>query len=284
MPWCPVCKNEYKTGYKVCADCGAELVESLEERMKAVYFGQQDELYDICDFMRANGITDTEVSYDESEETYELLVDAEQLENAQKMIRVYLQKIAEPKAMEEAASMEAALSQEQLLALLQEREARMEELNRVPYEDAQKKAEDYKNGADSLLIVGIIGVILLVLLNLNVFPIYFTAMTKLLVTGVMGVLFIVFIVMGIMSRKSYNAMKLKATSDNNVKEDIINYLKDNVVPEEFDKDLMDDEPTMEILYFRRMEKLKGLVNSYSEEIDASFAEYILEEVYSEIFE
>lgn len=31
MPWCPNCKYEYKEGITVCADCGAELVDSLEE-------------------------------------------------------------------------------------------------------------------------------------------------------------------------------------------------------------------------------------------------------------
>lgn len=30
MPWCPVCKNEYKKGITVCADCGAKLVASLK--------------------------------------------------------------------------------------------------------------------------------------------------------------------------------------------------------------------------------------------------------------
>jgi len=31
MPWCPICKYEYKDGIKLCADCGAELVDVLEE-------------------------------------------------------------------------------------------------------------------------------------------------------------------------------------------------------------------------------------------------------------
>lgn len=35
MPWCPKCKNEYYEGIKVCADCGEELVDSLEEWEKA---------------------------------------------------------------------------------------------------------------------------------------------------------------------------------------------------------------------------------------------------------
>lgn len=34
MPWCPKCKTEYREGFRVCADCGSELVaeQPLEER------------------------------------------------------------------------------------------------------------------------------------------------------------------------------------------------------------------------------------------------------------
>lgn len=31
MPWCPICKNEYRDGYTMCAECKVELVGSLEE-------------------------------------------------------------------------------------------------------------------------------------------------------------------------------------------------------------------------------------------------------------
>ena len=31
MPWCPICKNEYREGIKLCAECQVELVEHLED-------------------------------------------------------------------------------------------------------------------------------------------------------------------------------------------------------------------------------------------------------------
>ena len=31
MPWCPHCKTEYRAGFTVCTDCGAQLVDNLPE-------------------------------------------------------------------------------------------------------------------------------------------------------------------------------------------------------------------------------------------------------------
>ncbi len=284
MPWCPICKNEYKAGYIVCADCGATLVESLEEGKKAVYFGEESELYQISDFMRANGLNNTEISYDSKEETYELRVEADDVVSAQKMLRVYLQKIAAPKEAQKQEETHQTYTEEELEAFKQAKEAYIKEMERKPYEDTAKIAEEYKSGADSLLIVGVIGIIALVLLHLGVIPVSLPAFTKWLITGVMGFLFVIFVFMGVASRKSYSNLKEQASSDHNTKEDVINYLKENVKPEEFDADLIADEPGMEILYFRRMEKLKAMVFAYAEGIDVSFAEYILEEVYPDIFE
>lgn len=35
MPWCPVCKNEYREGIRLCAECKVELVDQLEEEQDA---------------------------------------------------------------------------------------------------------------------------------------------------------------------------------------------------------------------------------------------------------
>ncbi|MDE6949804.1 MAG: hypothetical protein K2P64_02650 [Lachnospiraceae bacterium] len=44
MPWCPKCKNEYYEGIKVCADCGTELVDSLDEWEKCQNAAREDAL------------------------------------------------------------------------------------------------------------------------------------------------------------------------------------------------------------------------------------------------
>ena len=46
MPWCPKCRNEYREGIAVCAECGVELVDSLEECGKQAFiFGEKDLLW-----------------------------------------------------------------------------------------------------------------------------------------------------------------------------------------------------------------------------------------------
>lgn len=285
MPWCPKCKNEYKAGYTICADCGSELVESLNAiEWKAVYFGEEADLLSMCEFMQANGIANVQVSYAENENIYELLVDSQKIKEVQKLIKVYLTNIAAPQKAAEMKAVELTMSEEEIAKHMEEKKALMKEMMRSPYEDADSKAEEYKSGAAALLLVGVLGIVALVLLNLGLLPISLTGFTKTMITGVMGVMFIIFLIMGISSRMSYTKLKAQAGSDKDTKETIKKYLKDSIVVEEFDKGLVEDDPSMEILYFRRMEKLKAMIFSYDASIDLSFAEYILEEVYSEIFE
>lgn len=44
MPWCPVCKNEYREGIKFCAECKVELVERLEDEKKSDELSEQEKI------------------------------------------------------------------------------------------------------------------------------------------------------------------------------------------------------------------------------------------------
>ena len=274
MPWCPKCRNEYKDGYTVCADCGTTLVASLDEGPVALYFGTEEELHEMCDFMRVNGIEETEVVFDEKENTYELLVARNKASEAQKQLRVFIAKIAAPKKMAEAEQMASEME-------VQEPE---QEYYSGPYQEADKKAEEYKSGADTLLIVGTLGIVALVLLNLGIIPISLTFFTKILVTSVMGVMFVIFLGLGIASRKSYKVLKDQAGNEKDQKTEIQSYLKELIRSENFDRELTEDDPAMEILYFRRTQKMKELITEKYDSLDSAFVDYIIEETYAEIFE
>lgn len=62
--WCPKCKNEYREGIKVCADCGCELVEKLNE---AAEYAEENE-----DFAAGEA---ENMPYDELEEGAEMSED-----------------------------------------------------------------------------------------------------------------------------------------------------------------------------------------------------------------
>ena len=44
MPWSPVCKNEYREGIKLCAECKVELVERLEDEKKSDELSEQEKI------------------------------------------------------------------------------------------------------------------------------------------------------------------------------------------------------------------------------------------------
>ncbi len=69
MPWCPKCKNEYREGFRVCADCGCELVETLPEEKHPLTFGTKEEMTRLAEFLEYSGIDGVEIRYDGTEDS-----------------------------------------------------------------------------------------------------------------------------------------------------------------------------------------------------------------------
>lgn len=88
MAWCPVCKNEYCEGVKVCADCGAELVESLGERKEVLLTGGDRKL--ITRMQKFMQYTDIPVVFEEQGEKASLYVLPKYEEKARSAAQIFL--------------------------------------------------------------------------------------------------------------------------------------------------------------------------------------------------
>jgi len=93
MPWCPKCKNEYREGITVCADCGTELVDELppEDDSKALAFISDEELAGkLVKYLEFSSIPAT-VDYDDDNESFCVKVEPDRLDEAKKAFRAFYQ-------------------------------------------------------------------------------------------------------------------------------------------------------------------------------------------------
>lgn len=268
MAWCPKCENEYKEGITVCADCGSELVDSLEEMYVPIYFGLEDDVTHVITCLEHVG-RDIEFvkKYDDAEQIFEIAVKNKDSEEAKHMVRVYLTEIEAKRHAEEDA-------EETIIP---------KKYGNEVYEDTGKRAQEYKSGAYTLLLVGGLGLIALLLLNLNIIPLSLPRFSRILVTGVMGCLFIIFAFLGAASLKTCKKLVLQADKEDQKEKEILDWFANNITKDMIEESINPDE-TEEVLYFKRTENMRAfLKENYPDEAD-NFVEYLIEELYGKIFE
>ena len=74
MPWCPVCKNEYREGIERCAECKVALVESLEEEttdQKKMTLAEQERMARLQAMIAAEALRQEESGEEEEQEITE---------------------------------------------------------------------------------------------------------------------------------------------------------------------------------------------------------------------
>lgn len=268
MPWCPKCKNEYKDGFTVCADCGTELVHSLDEKVP-ICFGKEQDIYEMIDFLKANDFELPEIRPAKEEGLVELFAEKENADATKRAIQVYLKQVAEERAKEAGECTNADTS------LFPQRRT----IERKVYESAKSKAENYKSGAYTLILVGLAGIVVLVLINLGIIPISLPDATKTMLNVVLGGMLVLFVIMGILSAKTAKQLKEKSNVEEDTKEKILAYVKNNYVSDsETEEDLSE-----EMRYFSRAEAIRTMILEYQPEVDDALLEYLVDELYNHFF-
>lgn len=273
MAWCPVCKNEYREGIKVCSECGVELVEELNVSKKVpVVFGEKEQIEAYQNFLLSNQLADVSIEYDENEGVYELFVLERDLEKAKRMILVYQREIQV--LAEENNGLEDEISDSN--------EQKEESLPIGVYQSSMEKAQDSRSSAWVLLLVGTVGLVLMVLSILNILPVKLG--NSPLFTGTMIFMFGLFIVSGFVSMKSVRVLQNKALEENALTEELKKWCAENLKAENIDALTdMEDCPD-EVLYFKRIEIIKNIINNEFMQLDQAFLDQFIDTiVYDMVF-
>lgn len=284
MPWCPVCKNEYVAGIKVCADCNVELVDELDE-MKAqpIIFGTEDEMNRLNQFLQYNHLNSGMVQYNEEDGTYELLVASEDMVNAKKIAAIFHQQEAlskQQEKMNQGQDIEDISDMQECIAADTNVGTGTNQGTGNHYENKKDKAENFKTSAYTLITVGILGAVLLLLCYLQVIPFHLNTLSNF----VMALLFGIFIIVGISSYRSYRNCAKDAVVEERLRDEVKKWCLENLTGETVDAELFQNETTEEMKYFKRMDKMKGMISDTFLNLEDGFLESILEELYTEIFE
>lgn len=285
MAWCPKCKNEYREGITVCAECGCELVEEKElYNMKPLLVGEEHQMQTLKGFLEYNGIKTAAIRYLEQDMVYELSVKDTDFTQALKIVRVFMEQKALEKMqeMQENGELEQMLDESAAENANQEQEAQEREPAQ-PYVNSAEQAEENRSSAWTLLIVGGLGLLAMILGIAGVIPLNLG--NPYMFYGVMSAVFILFIVMGAVSMKNAKIFAKRAESENSLRDSLLKWCEENLTTEKIDAQIENAaDMADEVLYFQRYEMIKKMMNHQFMNLDQGFLEQLIDdEVYDMVF-
>lgn len=319
MPWCPVCKNEYKEGVTVCADCGAELVASLKERKEVLLCsGEEALILRMQKFMEYNDIP---VVFEQEDGEACLYVLPKHERKAKQAAHVFLAESAteaenrlesaldssdiwdeaESASDEKASNHERALHQadsadgeeaeEDAEGVLnggsssddenQENDLRVS--NGGVYRKKSERADDLRSSGEVLLVFGILGCIAMILIDLGILPIQFG--NRIMMNVIMFALFLFFIGFGVYSLKDARKSRAEASDEDKLTERIHTWVKEHLTAELVDEASgLEEADADEIRFFKRTEVIKKKIAAEFQETEEAYLDDLAETVYQELFE
>ena len=275
MSWCPKCKNEYRAGITICPDCNEELMEELTEAI---------ELEFVPLFQTDNEELKTKlVKYlvHCGRKVQEESAEVETEEGMKKVYAIFVPKNDYAEAVQEIRT---------VITYDAKQEAGEEDLkprHRAPepstlYVDAKSRYQEYKSSGIMFLAFAVLFLIFGILNVIGVINIMASTVSLILVFGaVVG-----FTYVGITSLMKVSSLKEEASAEENVTEDILDYLKSEFPKENVEKirpiDVNAEDLTNEELYFVRISEIKNYVMSEYPDKDENYLDALIEDYYNSL--
>lgn len=320
MPWCPVCKNEYKEGIKICAECKVKLVEELpSENEVYICSGAKPLIERLAEYLNYSDIS-AKVIPEETQERAMLFVSSKQEEIAKRAVRIFMIEEQGRMKAKEVQNPKAAATEEDMMAESApddfEEETNETEINETEidaenagdesredesdsdeqigqpvvkrqstaiYKNRADKAEEFKSSGIVLLVVGILGIICMVLIDLGILPLKLNNLVMMNI--MMNVLFLIFIIFGIYSLRGAKKYAGEAVEEKNLTKEIKTWANENLKAGEVDiQSGCKEDEAEEIAYFKRYEYLKKTISEKFVNLEDSYLDYLAESIYQDLYE
>ena len=275
MSWCPKCKNEYRAGITVCPDCNEELMEELTEAIELEFvplFQTDDEALKtkLVKYLIHCGRKVQEQSAEvETEDglknVHAILVPKNDYSEAIQEIRTVLMYDAKQDDDKEDLKPRHRAPEPSTL-----------------YVDAKSRYQEYKSSGIMFLAFAVLFLIFGILNLVGVINIMASTISLIIVfAAVVG-----FTYVGITSLMKVSSLKEEASAEENVTEDILDYLKSEFPKEAVEKilpiDANAEDLTNEELYFVRISEIKNYVMSEYPGKDENFLDALIEDYYNSL--
>ncbi|MBE5962889.1 MAG: zinc ribbon domain-containing protein [Lachnospiraceae bacterium] len=289
MPWCPKCKNEYKEGVTVCADCGEPLVDKLPDELEYVFLLSVEEealAHKFIEYLSYSGLSGkVEQSEDpETADEYKIFVPENEVKHAKKAFQAFY--VVEEEAKREAARNVAqtddtrnATVAETFSNNAQEAEKLSHAGSNAPYVKKSEQYSDYKSTAATFLFFGIGGCILMVLNLLGTISIFNGIVSEI----VMSAVFIFFIAVGINSISRAKKAAAESEAEEKMNVTLNNWLEQNLTKETLEK-LRDPSISDELNYIHLTDVLKSEIQREFGVTDEAYLDNLIDEYYSDRFD
>ena len=314
MPWCPKCRNEYREGFTVCADCGVELVDRLGEAKAdtvKIISGPTEEMNRVYEFLQDNKIKG--VYLEESEEGITLIQgEKKYLKEITFAIKTYFDKRREE--MDEYVQKQ----QEQLHAKFgsdeddEDDETDSDDSEGISLDDdddeedddddeedsrgktkkdsgafrsSKEKADDARNSAVALILMGVLGLTFEGLVVFHVLPLTINGTPGKVLYAFMAVVFLILLCFGIMSIFTAKRLRASIVDESNLKEEILKFCKYEAVDTANKLIKVTDDSEDETVYFARMDFLKSAIKREPKfkDVEDATIDGLLDENYKDLF-
>lgn len=264
MPWCPQCKNEYRPGVELCADCGSPLVDELNNlnvnKVELAELAEEEDAKKLVEFLNFSHISDVSSQYIEDSSTWKVSVTDSQLQDAVKLLKAFhTAEITEEEKSEEKQKQIASKSS--------------------TYVKKEDKYQDFKSSAMTFIPFGIAGLIFVLL---NVFGVV-NFIHGILQYSIITALFLGFTYIGITSWIKLKSIKQEISTEQDNTSKITAWMKEHVT-EDILTAVTNPSKSEEFNYIYRTDRIKELLLSEFGDLDENFVDTLVEEFYTENFD